>query len=117
MLALDQAGETALSGKVNRHLLSTFGTAAVMGGLAGFSQIGSGSAFSGNGIDAYRQGVASSMSQQGQTVLQQGLNRPPDITVPEGKFLMIYLSDDLHLPEFVPAAKALLNRESKGDSK
>jgi type IV secretion system protein TrbI len=105
MIALDQAGETALSGKVNRHLVSTFGTAALLGGLAGFSQIGAGSAYTGNGIDAYRQGVASGIGQQGQTVLQQGLNRPPDITVPEGKFLMIYLSDDLHLPEFVPAPK------------
>ncbi len=118
MIALDQAGETALSGKVNRHLLSTFGTAAVMGGLAGFSQIGSGSGFTGNGIDAYRQGVASSMSQQGQSILQQGLNRPPEITVPEGKFLMIYLSDDLHLPEFVPVPKTLVKREEgKGDPK
>jgi type IV secretion system protein TrbI len=105
MIALDQAGETALSGKVNRHLISTFGTAALLGGLAGFSQIGAGSAYTGNGVDAYRYGVASSMGQQGQTVLQQGLNRPPDITVPEGKFLMIYLSDDLHLPEFVPTPK------------
>ena len=118
MIALDQAGETALSGKVNRHLISTFGTAALMGGLAGFSQIGSGSSFTGGGLDAYRQGVSSSMAQQGQTVLQQGLNRPPDITVPEGKFLMIYLSDDLHLPEFVPAAKALMMRgEIKGERK
>ena len=89
-----------------------------MGGLAGFSQIGSGSAFTGGGIDAYRQGVASSMSQQGQTVLNQGLNRPPEITVPEGKFLMIYLSDDLHLPEFVPTPKTLIKREeSKGETR
>ena len=105
MIALDQAGETALSGKVNRHLVSTFGTAALLGGLAGFSQIGSGSAYTGTGLDAYRQGVASNIGQQGQTLLQQGLNRPPDITVPEGKILMIYLSDDLHLPEFVPVRK------------
>ncbi len=118
MIALDQAGETALSGKLNRHLVSTFGTAAVMGGLAGFSQIGSGSSFTGGGIDAYRQGVASSTSQQAQSVLQQGLNRPPEITVPEGKFLMIYLSDDLHLPEFVPVSKTFMKTDApKGEDK
>ena len=97
---LDQAGETALAGKTNRHLISTFGTAAVIGALAGFSQFGAGSVYTGGGIDTYRQGVASSMGQSGQQILQRDLNRMPAITIPEGKAIEIYLTADLHLPEF-----------------
>ncbi len=97
---LDQAGETALAGKTNRHLMSTFGTAAVIGALAGFSQFGAGSVYTGGGIDTYRQGVASSMGQSGQQILQRDLNRMPTITIPEGKAIEIYLTADLHLREF-----------------
>lgn len=106
MIGLDQAGETALSGKLNRHLLQTFGTAAVIGGLGALSGIGSGSAYTGGGTDSLRQSVSSQMGQQGQTMLQRDLNRPNEITIPEGKTLQIYISEDIHLPEFtITAAK------------
>ena len=101
MIALDQGGETALSGHLNRHLVSTFGTAAAIGALGALSGLGGGGYYGGNGLDAFRGGVSQQMGQAGQTVLQNGLNRPPEITIDPGKILNIYISEDLMIPEFM----------------
>ncbi|MDQ6705718.1 MAG: hypothetical protein M3Z85_07120 [Acidobacteriota bacterium] len=105
---LNQVGETGLRDQVNNHYLSTFGSSIALGILAGFSQFGSGSVYTGSGVDAYRQGVASSMSQSGQQMMATRINRLPEVTIREGHRVKIWLSADLDLP-------ALENHQMRGD--
>lgn len=97
---LDQAGATGLKDKTNNHYLEIFGTSIALGVLSGFSQFGTGSALTSGGLDSYRQGVASQISQNNATVLQRQLNRLPDITIREGQRVRIYLMKDLELPAY-----------------
>jgi type IV secretion system protein VirB10 len=55
---LDQAGEMALKDKTNRHIPATIVTSVALGSLAAFSQFGTGSYLNGNGVDLYRQSLA-----------------------------------------------------------
>lgn len=100
--ALEPAGDVALKDKVNRHLMSKFSAAVVMGGLAGFSQAGTGSALTAGGLDMYRQGVSAQLGQTGQQIVQSQMNRPNGVTINEGHMLVIYLSEDLLVPEYRP---------------
>jgi len=97
---LDQPGATGLKDQMNNHYLQVFGTSIALGALAGFSQFGTGSALTAGGVDSYRQGVASQVSQNSTTVLQRQLNRLPDITIREGNRVRIYLTKDLELPAY-----------------
>jgi len=97
---LDQPGATGLKDQTNNHYLQVFGTSIALGALAGFSQFGTGSALTAGGLDSYRQGVASQVSQNSTTVLQRQLNRLPDITIREGQRVRIYLTKDLELPAY-----------------
>lgn len=97
---LDQAGATGLKDRVNNHYLQVFGTSIALGVLAGFSQFGTGSALTAGGIESYRQGVASQISQNSTTVLNRQLNRLPDITIREGQRVRIFLMKDLELPAY-----------------
>jgi type IV secretion system protein TrbI len=100
MPGLDQEGATGLKDKTNNHYLAIFGTSIALGVLSGFSQYGTGSALTANGIDQYRQGVAASVAQNNSTVLQRQLNRLPSITIREGHRVKIYLTRDLSLPAY-----------------
>ncbi len=97
---LDQAGATGLKDKTNNHYLEVFGMSIALGVLSGFSQFGTGSALTAGGLDSYRQGVASQISQNNSTVLQRQLNRLPDIMIREGQRVRIYLMRDLELPAY-----------------
>ncbi len=99
-VGLDLAGETALKDKTDHHLKSTIATTVALGGLAGFSQFGAGSAFTGGGIDSYRSGISQQAGQTGQQLIGRSLNRPPTITITEGHAVNVYLSEDIRLPEF-----------------
>ena len=99
-VGLDLAGETALKDKTDHHLKSTIATTVALGGLAGFSQFGAGSAFTGGGIDSYRSGISQQAGQTGQQLIGRSLNRPPTITINEGHAVNVYLSEDIRLPEF-----------------
>lgn len=107
-LGLDQQGATAVKDKVNHHYLAKFGTAAMLGVLAGFSVSGTGGAYNGSGVDAYRQGVANQMSQASQQVLQRQLSRLPTITIREGQRVKVYVSRDLYLPDVRDHGKEVL---------
>jgi type IV secretion system protein VirB10 len=99
-LGLDQAGAAALKDKVNRHYLSTFGTSAALGLLAGFSMYGTGGAFTSDGGDLYRQGVASQLGRDATRILDHRLNRLPSVTIREGVRVKILLASDLALPAY-----------------
>jgi type IV secretory pathway VirB10-like protein len=99
-MGLDQAGASALKDKVNHHYLATFGTSIAYGLLAGFSQWGTQGVYSGDGVDMYRQGVATSMGRNGQQSMQRQLNRLPDIEIREGHRVKIVLNKDLTLPAY-----------------
>jgi type IV secretion system protein TrbI len=100
MLGLDQAGATGLKDKVNRHILSTFGTSIALGLLAGFSLYRTGSVFTADGADMYRQGVASQLGRDSTRILDRQLNRLPTITIREGTRVRILLAQDLSLPAY-----------------
>lgn len=96
---LNQIGETGVKDKVNNHYLSVFGTSIALGIISGAAQISnSGGALTGNGVDAYKYGVAASMSENATTVLDRFINIPPTITIREGYRVKVYISQDMLLP-------------------
>jgi type IV secretion system protein VirB10 len=96
---LNQIGETGLKDKVNNHYLSIFGTSIALGIIGGAAEMSnSGGALTGNGVDAYKYGVAASMSENATTVLDRFINIPPTITIREGYRVKVYISQDMLLP-------------------
>ena len=79
---LNQIGETGLKDKVNNHYIQIFGTSIALGIIAGAAEVSnSGGVLTGNGADAYKYGVASSLSQSATNVLDRFINIPPTITI------------------------------------
>lgn len=98
---LNQIGETGLKDKVNNHYLTIFGTSIALGIIGGAAEMSSnGGALTGNGVDAYKYGVAASLSENATTVLDRFINIPPTITIREGYRLKVYISQDLLLPAY-----------------
>lgn len=96
---LNQIGETGLKDKVNNHYLSIFGTSIALGIIGGAAEMSnSGGALTGNGVDAYKYGVAASLSENATTVLDRFINIPPTITIREGYRVKVYISQDMLLP-------------------
>jgi type IV secretion system protein VirB10 len=102
--ALEPAGDMALRDKVDRHLASKFSAAIILGGLAGFAQAGTGSVLTAGGLDMYRQSLAQQGAMTGQMMVGQQMSRPNGITIREGHAMVIALSEDLHVPEYLPPA-------------
>lgn len=100
-LGLNQAGDAAWTGNVNRHLLSTLGVSAAIGLITGAAQSVSGTGRAGDNSTVIVAGdVANRSSQATQQVLQRELSRPWTITIPEGKIVRIWLAEDLSLPSY-----------------
>ena len=98
---LNQTGETGLKDKVNNHYFQIFGSSIALGIIAGAAEVSnSGGVLTGNGTDAYKYGVAASLSQSATTVLDQFINIPPTITIREGHRVKVYISQDLLLPAY-----------------
>lgn len=97
---LNQLGETGLKDKVDNHIMQIFGTSIALGLIQGFSQFGTGSALTSNGVDQYRQGVASSIGQSSSQVLSSKLNILPTITIREGNRVRIFIRQDIDLPAY-----------------
>lgn len=97
---LNQIGETGLRDQINHHYLQVFGASLAIGALAGLSQINTRSGIDVAAEDAYRQGVASSLSQSALRILDRYLNVLPTFTIREGHRVKVYLSDDLLLPAY-----------------
>ncbi|HEY1760654.1 MAG TPA: TrbI/VirB10 family protein [Bryobacteraceae bacterium] len=97
---LNQIGETGLQDQVNHHYLQVFGVSIALGLVAGFSQANTNYGPEESATDAYRQGMASSVSQSSMHILDRYLNVLPTITIREGHRVKVYLSDDLLLPAY-----------------
>ncbi|HVJ06508.1 MAG TPA: TrbI/VirB10 family protein [Candidatus Saccharimonadales bacterium] len=97
---LDQVGETGLRDKVNNHYLEIFGASIALGVISGAAEATSNGGYNQSGSDMYRQGVASSLSQESAHVLDRFINVPPTITIREGHRIKVYLTQDLLLPAY-----------------
>ena len=98
---LDQAGDTALKDKVNNHYLQIFGVSIALGVIAGAAQAtNQNQGYNQSGSEAYKAGIASSLSQSGANVLNRFINIPPTITIREGHRMKIYITQDLLLPAY-----------------
>lgn len=98
---LNQVGETGLKDQVNNHYMQIFGASIALGVISGAAQatvpnVG----IEASGADAYRVGVASSVSQSSTRVLDKFLNINPTLTIREGHRVKIYLTNDLLLPAY-----------------
>jgi type IV secretion system protein TrbI len=97
---LNQIGETGLRDQVNHHYGQVFGMSLAIGAIAGFAQANTNSGVFQSSTDAYREGVASSLSQSSLHVLDRYLNILPTVTIREGHRIKIYLVSDLLVPVF-----------------
>ena len=98
---LNQIGETGVKDKVNNHYVQIFGSSIALGIIAGAAEVSNtGGVLTGNGADAYKYGVASSLSQSATTILDRFINIPPTITIREGHRVKVYISQDLLLPAY-----------------
>ena len=77
-----------------------FGASLAIGAIAGLSQINTRSGLDVSSEDAYRQGVAASLSQSSLRILDRYLNVLPTFTIREGHRVKVYLSNDLLLPAY-----------------
>ena len=97
---LNQVGETGLRDQVNHHYAQIFGTSLAIGAIAGLAEADTRASAFQSSTDAYRQGVASSLSQSSLRILDRYLNVVPTVTIREGHRVKVYLSDDLLLPAY-----------------
>jgi type IV secretion system protein VirB10 len=98
---LDQIGETGFEDEVNHHYAQIFGASIALGVLAGAVESSNGDAgIYQTGSQAYRAGVASSLSQSSTQILDRFLNIPPSITIREGHRVKVYFTQDLLLPAY-----------------
>jgi type IV secretory pathway VirB10-like protein len=97
---LNQIGETGLRDQVNHHYGQVFGISLAVGAIAGLATINTGSGLNASGVDAYRQGVATNLSQSSLRILDKYLNVLPTFTIREGHRIKVILSDDLELPAY-----------------
>jgi len=98
---LDQIGDTGLKDKVNNHYLQIFGTSIALGIISGAAEATNNNAgYNMSGSEAYRSGIASSLSQSSANVLDKFINIPPTITIREGHRIKVYITQDMLLPAY-----------------
>ena len=98
---LNQIGETGLKDQVNNHYLQIFGSSIALGIIAGAAESSNANAGRyASGSEAYRSGVAASLSQSSTQVLDRFLNITPTITIREGHRVKVYFTQDLLLPAY-----------------
>lgn len=97
---LNQIGETGLRDQVNHHYVEVFGVSLALGAIAGFSNYNTRVAADASGMDAYRQGFGTTLSQSAVRILDRYLNVLPTFVVREGHRIKVYLSGDLMVPAY-----------------
>jgi type IV secretion system protein VirB10 len=98
---LDQIGSTGLKDQTNNHYLQIFGSSIALGIIAGAAESSNANAgLAQSGSEAYRSGIASSLSQSSTQVLDRFLNIQPTITIREGHRVKVYFTQDLLLPAY-----------------
>ena len=89
---LSSVGETSLRDQVNRHYVSTFGTAGAIGLLAGLSTAGQESPFMGT--------MSQQMANLSLQLLSHYMNRRPEVTIRAGHRVNIRLTSDVIVPDY-----------------
>ena len=98
---LDQVGATGLKDKVNNHYAEIFGASIALGVIAGAAEATNlNEGYNENGTEAYKAGIASSLSQSSANVLDRFINIPPTITIREGHRIKVYITQDMLLPAY-----------------
>jgi len=98
---LDQIGDTGLKDKVNNHYLQIFGTSIALGIISGAAEATNNNAgYNISGSEAYKSGIAASLSQSSANVLDKFINVPPTITIREGHRIKVYITQDMLLPAY-----------------
>jgi type IV secretion system protein VirB10 len=97
---LSAPGETGLMDQIDHHYLQVFGVSMALGAIAGLSQVHTQYGLNTSAEDAYRQGVATSLSQSSLNILNRYLNVLPTFTIREGHRIKVYLTADLLLPAY-----------------
>ena len=98
---LDQAGATGLKDKVNNHYAEIFGASIALGIIAGAAEAtNTNQGLNASGSEAYKAGIASSVSQSSANVLDRFTSIQPTITIREGHRIKVYFTQDLLLPAF-----------------
>lgn len=97
-VGLDQIGQTALSDQINHHYTQIFGVSVALGAIAGFSQANTSSTIgTESGMDQYRQGFSSSVSNSSVRILDRFLNIMPTITIREGTRVKVFIMNDIYV--------------------
>jgi type IV secretion system protein VirB10 len=98
---LDQAGATGIKDKVNNHYVEIFGASIALGVISGAAEATNlNQGYNESGTEAYKSGIASSLSQSGANVLDRFINIPPTITIREGHRIKVYITQDMLLPGY-----------------
>jgi type IV secretion system protein TrbI len=98
---LDQAGSTGLKDQVNNHYLQIFGASIALGIISGAAEAtNNNQGYNETGSEAYKSGIASSLSQSSANVLDRFINIPPTITIREGHRIKVYITQDMLLPAY-----------------
>ena len=98
---LDQAGATGLKDKVNNHYVEIFGASIALGVIAGAAEATNlNQGYNESGTEAYKSGIASSLSQSSANVLDRFINIPSTITIREGHRIKVYITQDMLLPAY-----------------
>ena len=98
---LDQAGSTGLKDKVNNHYVEIFGASIALGIISGAAEATNpNQGYNETGSEAYKAGIASSLSQSSANVLDRFINIPPTITIREGHRIKVYITQDMLLPAY-----------------
>ena len=98
---LDRAGATGLKDQVNNHYIEVFGASIALGVISGAAEVTNlNQGFNETGSEAYKSGIASSLSQSSTNVLDRFINIPPTITIREGHRIKVYITQDLLLPAY-----------------
>ncbi len=98
---LDQAGSTGLKDKVNNHYVEIFGASIALGIISGAAEAtNANQGYNETGSEAYKAGIASSLSQSSANVLDRFINIPPTITIREGHRIKVYITQDMLLPAY-----------------
>jgi type IV secretion system protein TrbI len=98
---LDQAGSTGLKDKIDNHYVEIFGASIALGIISGAAEAtNSNQGYNETGSEAYKAGIASSLSQSSANVLDRFTNIPPTITIREGHRIKVYITRDMLLPAY-----------------
>jgi type IV secretion system protein TrbI len=98
---LDQAGATGLKDKINNHYVEIFGASIALGIISGAAEAtNNNQGYNETGSEAYKSGIASSLSQSSANVLDRFINIPPTITIREGHRIKVYITQDMLLPAY-----------------